>query len=85
MGRGYIYVTKELLAKSLHLPKGTDVYGTEWDFSRDAAKIYVCSPDLRNLPEGSTIPQVTYTAEMVSRFYDANNEGTAGRIRPQAE
>jgi hypothetical protein len=68
MGRGYLLFTRELLARSLHLPDETEIYGADWDFALDAVRLYIMSPKLADYPEGARPPQVSYSVEYTSRL-----------------
>ena len=67
MGQACFDVSPEKLAKVLRLPKGTRLYGVEWRYAEDCARLYVTSPDLPDKPEGVrvgyVIPHVEWQAD----------------------
>lgn len=65
MGRGYLLFSPELLKQALHLPDETQIYGADWDFDRNAVKIYIASPDLPKHPEGASILQIDYEIKSI--------------------
>lgn len=61
MGKGYILFSPELLIQALRLPYGTTVYGSDWDFEKDAMKLFVTHPNIPEKPEGAHVRRISYS------------------------
>ena len=63
MGKAFVVIPPELLAKSLHLGE-TEIYGAEWSFSSNCIHLYISSNKLPDLIEGQSLKRVGYRIKM---------------------
>lgn len=70
--RGRISCSPELLIDALKLPRGTVLYGADFELRADGAIVvllYVTHPDLPELAEGAQTTPVIVDYEIVSATY----------------